>query len=118
MNEIILGRYADLGKTAWDEAADIHKRYRHEKLLKGFSQPGFVWMPDIRRKILLKHGVDGKSVFQPCCNNGRDILSIKNLGAAHCLGFDLSIEFIKQGRVFNLNNIYKEIMLNLLGMGI
>ena len=100
MEEIHIGQYAELGKIAWDEAADVHKKYRYEKLLKAFSQPGFVSMPDIRREILLKHGVEGKSVFQPCCNNGRDILSIKNLGAAHCLGFDLSKEFIKQGREF------------------
>jgi ubiquinone/menaquinone biosynthesis C-methylase UbiE len=37
-------------------------------------------------------------VFQPCCNKGLDLLSIKNLGAARCFGFDISSEFIRQGR--------------------
>lgn len=88
------------GQAAWDEAADIHKEYTHKRLLKCFSQPGGVAMLDIVRQTLLEHGIKDKAVFQPCCNNAREILSIKNLGAAHCMGFDLSNEFIKQAKEF------------------
>ena len=87
-------------EQAWDEAADIHREYRYQQLLKGFSQPGFVSMPAVRLEILQKQGVSGKSAFQPCCNNGRDILSLKNMGATDCLGFDISGKFIQQGKDF------------------
>jgi ubiquinone/menaquinone biosynthesis C-methylase UbiE len=35
---------------------------------------------------------------QICCNNGRELLSIKNLGAARCVGFDISDAFIDEAR--------------------
>jgi len=92
--------FVETAEMAWDEAAVIHKQYRYNELLKGFKHSGFVSMPAIRRQILLEHGVAGKSAFQPCCNNGRDILSLKNLGATHCFGFDISTKFINQGKAF------------------
>jgi ubiquinone/menaquinone biosynthesis C-methylase UbiE len=42
--------------------------------------------------------VEGKSVAQLCCNNGQDLLSVKNLGAGPCVGFDASAAFIEQAR--------------------
>jgi ubiquinone/menaquinone biosynthesis C-methylase UbiE len=33
-----------------------------------------------------------------CCNNGRELLSIKNMGARRCVGFDISDNFIDQAR--------------------
>ena len=41
-------------------------------------------------------GVAGRGVAQICCNNGRELLSVKNLGAARCVGFDNSSGFLKQ----------------------
>jgi SAM-dependent methyltransferase len=35
---------------------------------------------------------------QLACNNGREILSIRNLGAGRCAGFDISARFIAEGR--------------------
>ena len=40
--------------------------------------------------------VVGKSVVQVCCNNGIDLLSVKNKGAGRCLGIDGSLPFINQ----------------------
>ena len=40
----------------------------------------------------------GKDVVHLCCNNGRELLSIKKMGAANCVGFDISCEFIDQAR--------------------
>lgn len=48
--------------------------------------------------MLLAEGLAEKDVVQLCCNNARDLLSVKNLGARRCVGFDLSDEFIAQGR--------------------
>lgn len=32
------------------------------------------------------------------CNNGRELLSIKNKGAGYCVGFDIAEGFIDQAR--------------------
>lgn len=40
--------------------------------------------------------VSKKSVVQVCCNNGIDLLSIKNKGAGYCLGIDGSKAFIEK----------------------
>jgi len=36
-------------------------------------------------------------VAQICCNNARELLSVRNMGAARCVSFDQSAEFLKQG---------------------
>lgn len=41
-------------------------------------------------------GVVNKSVAQVCCNNGIDLLSLRNKGAGRCLGIDGSHAFIEQ----------------------
>ncbi len=98
---------SETSELAWDEVANIHKRYRYDHLIEGFSKPGFISMPNIRRSLLEQSGVKGKAVFQPCCNNGRDILSILNMGAERGLGIDISSEFLSHARDFahagNLN---------------
>lgn len=35
---------------------------------------------------------------QLCCNNARELLSIRNMGAGRCVGFDFSRAFLDQGR--------------------
>ena len=100
MDEDTIKRYAKVSEVAWDEAAEVHKEYRYQQLLDGFKRPGFVGMPRERYDILVNHGVQGRAVFQACCNNGRDILSIKNMGASRCMGFDISNDFIQQGKDF------------------
>lgn len=85
-------------KSAWNEAAAVQKAYSYERLLEAFRTPGYISIPRRRLNLLRKHGIEGRSVFQPCCNKGLDLLSLQNLGAARCFGFDISDEFIKQGR--------------------
>ena len=85
-------------RAAWNEAAPIHAEMHFDRLLDGFNCPGFSCIQGIKQDAVLAHGIEGKAVVQPCCNNGRDLLSIKNLGASRCVGFDISDEFIEQGR--------------------
>jgi SAM-dependent methyltransferase len=66
-------------------------------LLDGFAKPGFSCLEDVETECLRTIGVEGKAVGQICCNNGRELLSIKNLGAATCVGFDQSSAFLAQG---------------------
>jgi ubiquinone/menaquinone biosynthesis C-methylase UbiE len=64
-------------------------------------QPGFSVLDPYETEKLLQIGVKGKAVAQLACNNGRELLSIKNMGAERCVGFDIAEEFIKQAEELN-----------------
>jgi ubiquinone/menaquinone biosynthesis C-methylase UbiE len=87
-----------VNRAAWNEAAAVHADSQFARLLAGFERPDFSTLNPLKRETLLAHGLAGKSVLHLCCNNGRDLLSIKRLGAGRCVGVDLSDEFIAQGR--------------------
>lgn len=86
---------------AWDEVASIHATHNQARLLEDFSRPGHSVLDDSSRKIFAELGVAGKSVAQLCCNNGRELISVKNLGAGRCVGFDGSPAFVEQARQIN-----------------
>ena len=83
---------------AWDEVAPIHARLNQARLLEEFSSPEANTLEKHSLICLKEIGVTGKCVAQLCCNNGRDLLSVKNLGAGRCVGFDASRPFIDQAR--------------------
>ncbi len=82
---------------AWEEAAPIHWRHNQAWQLKAFGTPGFSCLKEVETEILLTLGVAGKDVAQVCCNNGRELISVKNMGAARCVGFDGAQGFLDQG---------------------
>jgi ubiquinone/menaquinone biosynthesis C-methylase UbiE len=92
--------YSSANRKAWNEAAPVHAGHNFEKLLKSFEQPGYSCLDETETAVLNKIGVGGKAVAQLCCNNGRELLSIKNLGAGFCVGFDISDGFIDQACKF------------------
>lgn len=83
---------------AWDEAAALHRDQNQAELLQGFAKPGFSVLDEIETGVLDRLDVRGKDVAQVCCNNGRELLSVKNMGAGRCVGFDGSEGFIAQAR--------------------
>lgn len=85
-------------REAWEEAAPNHGKQNQQQLIEQFSQPGFVGLDEIETACLEKLGVAGKDVAQICCNNGRELLSVKNMGAARCVGFDGAQGFVDQAR--------------------
>jgi ubiquinone/menaquinone biosynthesis C-methylase UbiE len=86
-------------QAAWDASAPYHRQSeRFEELRKGFAAGAYSCLDDVATGLLTGIGVAGKDVAQLCCNNGRELLSVKNLGAASCTGFDLSAPFLEQGR--------------------
>ena len=86
-------------RAAWDSSAPYHRRSESfEELRRGFAAGGFSCLDGIATERLAGIGVSGKDVAQICCNNGRELLSVKNLGAASCTGFDQSAPFLEQGR--------------------
>jgi ubiquinone/menaquinone biosynthesis C-methylase UbiE len=88
--------YFEANRAAWNETAPRHAAADFQRLLDGFKQPGFSVLDEIETSSLQKIGVTGKDVAQLSCNNGRELLSIKNMGAGRCVGFDISDGFIDQ----------------------
>jgi ubiquinone/menaquinone biosynthesis C-methylase UbiE len=88
--------YLAANRKSWNQAAPIHRRYNFADLTALFSQPGYSRLDTVVTAALQKIGLHGKRVAQLCCNNGRELLSIKNLGAARVTGFDISDDFIQQ----------------------
>ena len=86
-------------RASWNEAAAHHRGHdQYAALLKGFAEPGFSVLDDVMTARLQAIGIAGKKVAQFCCNNARELLSIKNLGAGSVTGFDFAEEFLDQGR--------------------
>ncbi|MBI3914269.1 MAG: class I SAM-dependent methyltransferase [Chloroflexi bacterium] len=90
--------YTAANRRAWNQAAPVHAQHNFDSLRANFARPGYACLDAIATDILRGIGVAGKSVAQLCCNNGRELLSIKNLGAARCVGFDIADDFIAQAR--------------------
>ncbi len=90
--------YTEANRAAWNEAAPVHARRNLDRLLLEFSRRGFSCLDPIETALLQDCGLAGKDAVQLCCNNGREILSIKNLGAGRCVGFDISDAFIDEAR--------------------
>jgi len=86
-------------KDAWNEAAARHRAHaQFEALLAGFATPGFSMLDATLTGRLQRLGLKGKDVAQLCCNNARELLSMKSLGAATVTGFDFSEAFLAQAR--------------------
>jgi SAM-dependent methyltransferase len=84
--------------AAWEEAAPIHRRHNQAQLLADFTRPGHACLDEVETAVLNRLGLAGKAVAQLCCNNGRELLSVKNLGAGRCVGFEGAPGFVEQGR--------------------
>jgi predicted RNA methylase len=83
---------------AWNQAAPLHEQQRFARLLEDFRRPGYSLLDHVETAILKEIGLEGKAVAHLSCNNGRELLSVKNLGAGRCVGFDISDAFVDQAR--------------------
>jgi SAM-dependent methyltransferase len=91
--------YTAANRAAWDASARYHEEGAgYAVLLEGFARPGFSCLDAVLTERLRALAVAGKDVAQLCCNNGRELLSVKNLGAGRCVGFDQSAAFLEQAR--------------------
>ncbi len=91
--------YTTANREAWNVSAQHHRDGRDwKRLTEGFARPGFSCLDTVETRLLDDLGVKDCDVGQLCCNNGRELLSVRNMGAARCVGFDQSEEFLAQGR--------------------
>lgn len=90
----------DANRAAWDASAPLHHGNElWQRVVSGFtSMPGYSCFQQPMAAALHEIGLSGKAVAQLCCNNGRETVSMKNLGAARAVGFDQSPAFLAQAR--------------------
>jgi ubiquinone/menaquinone biosynthesis C-methylase UbiE len=95
--------FTEANREAWNETAPLHAVQNLESLLENFRVPGYSCLHkplEVERLQALK--LEGKAVAQLCCNNGRELISVKNLfKAGRSVGFDISDEFIEQAQTLN-----------------
>ena len=91
-----LKRYTEANRAAWNEVMPLHQRAAKEKWTESFSRPGFVALDEAEIELWQQVGLPGKRVAQLLCNNGVELMSLKNMGAEECVGFDISDEAIKE----------------------
>jgi SAM-dependent methyltransferase len=90
--------YTEQNRDAWNAAADQHKERRWDIVLRQLADPDDSPFEKVALDHFAEIGIEGKDVVQLCCNNGREVLSLKKLGAGRCVGIDISDKFIQQGR--------------------
>ena len=94
-----LKEFTEANKEAWNEVMPKHQKAVKLKLDKLFSQPGYIIQSDSQvLDIFNKIKINGKDVAHLCCNNGIELLSIKNMGANRCVGFDISDLAIEEAK--------------------
>jgi SAM-dependent methyltransferase len=84
-------------RAAWNETAGIHEAKRLNELLEAVARPGFSTLDEVERRVFDELGVQGKAIAQLCCNNGRELLSLKLAGAGRATGFDIADGVVEQG---------------------
>ncbi|MEG9527236.1 MAG: class I SAM-dependent methyltransferase [Hyphomicrobiales bacterium] len=87
-------------RRAWDASAPLHRDAPSwERLKQHFARdPGFSWFDPPMEAALRAIGLGERAVAHLCCNNGRETVSLMNLGAQEAVGFDQSDAFLDQAR--------------------
>lgn len=91
-------KYVTANRAAWNEVAPRHAARNQARLIELFRAGGYNHLEDAAQDMIRQTGITGKSVVQIGCNNGIDLLSVKNMGAGRCLGFDQATAFLDQAR--------------------
>jgi len=83
--------YTSKNREAWNEVMPKHQAATKEEYDKLFSSPGYVCFTNSNSlKIIEKINVKNKDIIHLCCNNGVELMSLKNMGANRCVGIDIS----------------------------
>ncbi len=90
--------YIDTNKAAWEEAFENRHRdwgEENHELLQ--NEKLYFFNPDMRKE-LEELDLNGKTAAQFCCNNGRELLSLTDLGIEQGIGFDIAENILEQAR--------------------
>jgi Methylase involved in ubiquinone/menaquinone biosynthesis len=90
--------YITNNKAAWEEAFEHRRTNWGDENFKRLKNEELPFFNLGIREELLKIDFKNKSVAQFCCNNGREILSLMQLGAKNGVGFDIAQNIIGQAK--------------------
>jgi SAM-dependent methyltransferase len=90
-----MSEYTKANENAWDVASGFHQDAMMEKWITGFESEGHTVFSEFEKDVYSKISFKDKSIFHAPCNNGRELLSLLNMGARQGLGIDISGENIK-----------------------
>ena len=90
--------YTKRNIASWDEAAPIHESINTTLSDDVKCEKYNNLNPDFN-ELIDSYSVQNKAIIQVCCNNGIDLISVKNKGAGRCVGVDGSGAFIEQARM-------------------
>lgn len=91
-----LKKYTESNREAWNEVMPLHQAAAKDKWDLAFLQPKYGCLDEVEIGLLQQMGIQDQDVVHLCCNNGIELLSLKNLGARTCVGFDISEEAVKE----------------------
>ena len=101
-----MNKYSSMNQKSWNAIGPVHRDLFFDFYVNKFKRKGYSCLHWREKSYLEQIGIRNKKVIQLCCNNGREALSIKNLGAKEVLGIDFSRDFIRQAReLSNVSNI-------------
>lgn len=90
--------YIIQNKQAWEEAFDHkHPRWGEENHIRLRNERLPFFCPDVIAELTAIH-FKGRTVAQFCCNNGRELLSLMQLGAQKGVGFDIAENIVQQAK--------------------
>lgn len=93
-----LKSYTRANREAWNEAMPRHQKANGDKWDKAFSQSGYSVIKEPELSLIQDMDIGGQSIAHVCCNNGVELMSLKNMGAGRCVGFDISDAAIEEAK--------------------
>jgi len=93
-----LKKYTAANREAWNEAMPKHQESNGDKWDQAFSTAGFSVIKEPELSLLNSINLAGQKVAHVCCNNGVELMSLKNMGAGECVGFDISDKAVQEAQ--------------------
>ncbi|MCL2353563.1 MAG: class I SAM-dependent methyltransferase [Defluviitaleaceae bacterium] len=90
--------YINSNKEAWEDNFENRKGNWGDEHYVKLKEGGLPFFNADMKSELKKLDFKGKRVAQFCCNNGRELLSLMELGVEYAVGFDIAENIVQQGR--------------------
>ncbi|MDA0149790.1 class I SAM-dependent methyltransferase [Vibrio sp. LaRot3] len=105
-NERSIQDFTQSNRKAWNQIMPAHQKANKAKLDDAFQDSSYSVIKSPELEEWNKLGFKGKDIAHLCCNNGIELMSLKNMGAGRCVGFDISDLAIEeaQARAILTNN--------------
>ncbi len=91
-------KYTQANREAWNEAMPFHQKSNGDKWDRAFSEPGFSVINEPELSLIKSLEIQNQKIAHVCCNNGVELMSLKNMGAGECVGFDISDSAIQEAQ--------------------